>query len=62
MSKLKIAVIISSTRPTRFGELPAQWIAARANERPELEAEILDLRDFDLPPPSIAEKGGEIYR
>ncbi|HEV7345712.1 MAG TPA: NAD(P)H-dependent oxidoreductase [Devosia sp.] len=49
MSKLKIAVIISSTRPTRFGELPAKWILEKANGRPEIEAEILDLRDFDLP-------------
>ena len=49
MSKLKIAVIISSTRPTRFGELPAKWIAEKINERAELSAEILDLRDFDLP-------------
>ena len=49
MSKLKIAVIISSTRPTRFGELPAQWIVQKANERPELQAEIVDIRDFDLP-------------
>jgi NAD(P)H-dependent FMN reductase len=49
MSKLKIAVIISSTRPTRFGELPAKWIAEKVNERPELQAEIVDLRDFDLP-------------
>jgi NAD(P)H-dependent FMN reductase len=49
MSKLKIAVIISSTRPTRFGELPAKWILDNANERPEIEAEIVDIRDFDLP-------------
>ena len=49
MSKLKIAVIISSTRPTRFGHLPAQWIADKVNERAELQAEIVDLRDFDLP-------------
>ena len=49
MSKLKIAVIISSTRPTRFGELPAKWILDKANERPELQAEIVDIRDFDLP-------------
>ncbi|KRA45503.1 NADPH-dependent FMN reductase [Devosia sp. Root635] len=49
MSKLKIAVIISSTRPTRFGDLPAQWILEKANERPEIEAEIVDIRDFDLP-------------
>ena len=49
MSKLKIAVMISSTRPTRFGDLPAQWIADKVNERAELQAEIVDLRDFDLP-------------
>jgi NAD(P)H-dependent FMN reductase len=49
MSKLKIAVIISSTRPTRFGDLPAQWILEKANERPEIQAEIVDIRDFDLP-------------
>ena len=49
MSKLKIAVIISSTRPTRFGELPAKWILEKANARPEIDAEIVDVRDFDLP-------------
>ena len=36
MSKLKIGVIISSTRPTRFGEIPAKWILEKANERPEI--------------------------
>ena len=49
MSKLKIAVIIGSTRPTRFGDLPAKWILEKANERPEIDAEIVDVRDFDLP-------------
>ena len=49
MSKLKIAVIISSTRPTRFGDKPAQWIADYANKRGDIEAEIVDLRDYDLP-------------
>lgn len=49
MSKLKVGVIISSTRATRFGEIPAKWILEKANERPEIEAEIVDLRDFDLP-------------
>lgn len=49
MSKLKIGVIISSTRPTRFGDVPAKWIMDKANERPEIEAELVDLRDFDLP-------------
>lgn len=49
MPKLKIAVIISSTRPSRFGDIPAQWILEKANERPEIAAEIVDIRDFDLP-------------
>lgn len=49
MSKLKIGVIISSTRATRFGEIPAKWILDKVNERPEIDAEILDLREFDLP-------------
>ena len=49
MSKLKIAVIISSTRDARFGEKPAQWIFEKAKERAELDVELVDLRDFDLP-------------
>lgn len=49
MSKLKIGIIISSTRASRFGDKPAQWILEKANERPEIDAEIVDLRDFDLP-------------
>ncbi|ODT64984.1 MAG: FMN reductase [Pelagibacterium sp. SCN 63-23] len=49
MSKLKIGVIISSTRANRFGEIPAKWILDKANERPEIEAELVDLRDYELP-------------
>lgn len=49
MSKLKIAVIIGSTRPTRFADIPAKWILDQANAVPEIEAEIVDLRDFPLP-------------
>ena len=49
MSKLKIGVIISSTRETRFADKPTQWIVDKAKERPELDVEVLDLRDFNLP-------------
>ena len=49
MSKPKIAVIISSTRPTRFGEKPAKWIADHAAARDDIDVEIVDLRDYDLP-------------
>ncbi|MDB5439888.1 MAG: putative reductase [Caulobacteraceae bacterium] len=49
MSKLKIAVIISSTRATRFADKPAQWIFDLASQREDLDVELVDLRDFDLP-------------
>lgn len=49
MTKPKIAVIISSTRPTRFGDKPATWIAEHAKARGDIDVEIVDLRDYDLP-------------
>lgn len=49
MSKLKIAVIIGSTRDARFADKPAKWIADLAAQRPELDVEIVDLKAFDLP-------------
>jgi NAD(P)H-dependent FMN reductase len=49
MSKLKIAVIVSSTRATRFADLPAQWIMSQIAARDDLEAELLDLRDYPMP-------------
>ena len=49
MSKPKIAIIISSTRESRFADKPAQWLLAKAQERSEFDVELVDLRDFDLP-------------
>lgn len=49
MSKLKIGIIIGSTRDTRFGEKPARWMLDLAAKREEIEAELIDLRDYDLP-------------
>lgn len=49
MPNPKIAVIISSTRDTRFGDKPAQWIYNAASARSDLEVELVDLRDFPLP-------------
>ncbi|NDV01686.1 NADPH-dependent FMN reductase [Pseudoroseicyclus tamaricis] len=49
MSKLRIALILSTTRETRFADKPAAWLMDVAAERDDLELEILDLRDFDLP-------------
>ncbi|QIG50265.1 NAD(P)H-dependent oxidoreductase [Nordella sp. HKS 07] len=49
MSKPKIAVIIGSTRDTRFALKPADWIFNLARQHPELDVELVDLKDFDLP-------------
>lgn len=49
MSKPKIGVIISSTRPTRFGDKPAAWILDHLKARGDVDAEIVDLRDYKLP-------------
>lgn len=47
--KPKIAVIIGSTRPTRFADKPAQWMLKQARARDDIEVELIDLRDHPLP-------------
>ena len=49
MSKPKIAVIVSSTRPTRFADIPTKWIVEKAREHGGLDVEVVDLRDYPLP-------------
>jgi NAD(P)H-dependent FMN reductase len=49
MSKLKILVIVGSTREGRFAEKPARWIAEILNQDPRIDAELVDLRDWPLP-------------
>lgn len=48
-SKPRIAVIVGSTRPTRFADAPAQWILNQAQARGDMEVELVDLRDHPLP-------------
>jgi NAD(P)H-dependent FMN reductase len=49
MAKPKIAIIVSSTRPTRFADIPTAWIKAQAEARDDLTVEVLDLRDYPMP-------------
>lgn len=59
---VRIGVILASVRDGRRGEALARWIHALAGERPDVTAEILDLRDWPLPAyaskdsPGVAEK------
>jgi NAD(P)H-dependent FMN reductase len=45
----RIAVIVGSTRPTRFADVPAQWILKQAQARGDMDVELVDLRDHPLP-------------
>ena len=48
-TKPKIALIIGSTRKTRFADKPAQWMLKQAQARDDMTVELVDLRDFNLP-------------
>lgn len=45
----RIALIIGSTRRTRFADKPAQWMMKQAQARGDIDVEIIDLRDHPLP-------------
>lgn len=45
----RIAMIIGSTRPTRFADKPAVWLRDLAAERDDLTLDTLDLRDYEMP-------------
>ena len=47
--KIRIAVIVGSTRDKRFGEKPAKWIFEKAKNHEGVDAELIDLRDYPLP-------------
>ena len=48
-SKLKVAIILGSTRPNRNGEAVAKWVYGLASKRGDVDYELLDLKDADLP-------------
>jgi NAD(P)H-dependent FMN reductase len=46
---MKIGIIIGSTRPGRNGEAVAKWVYEIAKKRSDVEFELVDLADFNLP-------------
>jgi len=49
MSNPRIAVIISSTRQARFADKPTAWLMKQVADHPDLDFELVDLREQDLP-------------
>ncbi|HSD55678.1 MAG TPA: NAD(P)H-dependent oxidoreductase, partial [Candidatus Saccharimonadales bacterium] len=58
-----IKVILGTTRSSRFGSQPANWIMDLAKEHPEATFELVDLAEINLPlfdadtPPSMVQDG-----
>ncbi|HEX2353794.1 MAG: NADPH-dependent FMN reductase [Xanthobacteraceae bacterium] len=49
MAKVKIAVVVGTTRAARVGHKPAEWIADIASQRDDMTVEVLDLREYPMP-------------
>ena len=50
MTKPRLAVVIGSIRPNRFAIHPARWITAIAERRGDFLVELIDLKDYPMPP------------
>lgn len=56
---ISIGIVIGSTRPGRKAEVVARWVHDIAGKRDDAKAELVDLKDFNLPhldevlPPAI---------
>lgn len=49
MDPIKVGIVIGTLREGRFGERAARWLDELSGERPDIAAEIVDLRDYPLP-------------
>lgn len=47
--RLKLAVIIGSTRKGRFGPVPANWFAEQARQNGDFDVDVIDLLETKLP-------------
>jgi NAD(P)H-dependent FMN reductase len=63
--RLRVAIIIGSTRPGRNGEAVGRWIYEKAKNRDDAEYELVDIKDYNLPlldepiPPSMGRYSNE---
>jgi len=47
--RVRVLLILASTRENRFGPVPAAWAAERARERQDIELDVVDLAEAQLP-------------
>ncbi len=47
--KIRIKIILGSVRQKRFGERPARWIEGQLKAWEGVDAELLDIKDYQLP-------------
>lgn len=45
----RIALIVTSTRDSRWADVPAQWMLTQAQARTDMDVELVDLKDYDVP-------------
>lgn len=46
---LKVKIILGSTRAGRFSEKPGAWLLTELEKRGDVQAELLDLREYPMP-------------
>lgn len=46
---MKLIVVIGSTRPGRLTERLAKWVAKEAARLPDIQVDLVDLRDYPMP-------------
>jgi len=47
--RLHVAVIVGSTRVTRFADTIVRWFSGQVEQRPDLMPDLIDLREIPLP-------------
>lgn len=57
---VRLAIIIGSTREGRFGDVVGSWFAERARAREDLDVDVIDLADLDLPSVLRRDPGPEV--
>jgi NAD(P)H-dependent FMN reductase len=58
---LFLPILLGTPRKTRSSEHVARWVYSKMQERPEIETQFFDVRDFDLPRDDYGTEIGHLY-